>query len=99
MWTYLQTLLSKLIRTDQPESPQLVVVLSASTALILTLAAVVVACAFWIALHGDLGAGAAAALGLAIGGLTALAIHSNTVGASVPTAPGAGPGADGGNHV
>lgn len=77
--TWLKDLLSKLIDKTQPESPQLAVVLSASAALTLTLAAVVLSCALCIVQKGDLGMGAVAALSAAVTGLTALAIHSNKV--------------------
>lgn len=79
-WTdQLKQLASSLIRTDHPESPQLVVVLSASAVLILSSAAVVLSCARCIVRTGDLGAGAVTALGLAVGSITGLAIHSSSI--------------------
>jgi hypothetical protein len=75
----LKQFIASLVRTDQPESPQLAVVLLASLALILSLAAVVLSCANAIMKTGDLGTGALGALTAATAGLTALAIHSNKV--------------------
>ena len=67
----------RMVRTDQPESPQLLVILVAAAVLIVSTVGVVVPCAKWIWGHGDLGYGACTALGLSISALALLAGHSN----------------------
>lgn len=85
---------ARMVRTDYPEHPPLLVLLVATAVLLLCLVAVVVACVHWIWGHGDLGEGACWALGLSIGGLAILAGYTNrfqgTIGALALKTPTSG---------
>ena len=89
-------ILERLIRTDQPESPQLVVILGAGLALILTLAAAIVSCALWVLRKGDLGAGAVMMFASSITGLTTIAVtyrnKGDANGKETSSPQGTGPG-------
>ena len=76
---------ARTIRTDHPESPQLLTLLIAAFALVAGLALVIASCVRWIWSHGDLGSGACWALGLAISSLALLAGYSS--GFALPIAP------------
>lgn len=85
---WLKSYIESLTRSDRPEQTPWAVVLCASAALILILAAVGLSCALRIVLHGDLGPGAVTAFGLALTAVTTHLIHSNRIGAAASVAPG-----------
>ena len=80
MIAWIKSYIESLTRSDRPEQTPWAVVLSASAALILILAAVGLSCALRIAHHGDLGGGAVTALGLVLAAVTTHLVHSNSVG-------------------
>lgn len=80
MIAWIKSYIESLTRSDRPEQTPWAVVLSASAALILTLAAVGLSCALRIARHGDIGGGAVTALGLVLAAVTTHLVHSNSVG-------------------
>jgi hypothetical protein len=88
MMTWIRAYVESLTRSDRPEQTPWAVVLCASAALILILAAVGLSCALRIVLHGDLGPGAVTAFGLALTAVTTHLIHSNRIGAAASVAPG-----------
>ena len=80
MIAWIKSYIESLTRSDRPEQTPWAVVLSASAALILILAAVGLSCALRVARHGDLGGGAVTALGLVLAAVTTHLVHSNSVG-------------------
>ena len=80
MIAWIKSYIESLTRSDRPEQTPWAVVLSASGALILILAAVGLSCALRVARHGDLGGGAVTALGLVLAAVTTHLVHSNSVG-------------------